>query len=199
MISDWEQQENETVRAYEAFTIYRSLGAGRTLEKAWNVYAPEGEKNLPMADSFKNYSSKYQWVKRARAWDAHVLELEDQVLEKEAVQIKKTERNNRLDMLKVMRALAAKAANAVIDDKLSLKPADIKNVASIVALYMEQSRIEMGERLNLTAEKSASVTINNNTSLEISDAVATAKERLQSLIAQKPTARTTSGDNERVQ
>lgn len=196
MINDWDQQENETARAYEAFCVYRNLGTARTLEKAWAIFAPEGEKNLPMPSTFQGYSSRHQWVKRARAWDSHVLELEDEALQAEAVKIKKTERNNRLDMLKVLRAVSAKAANKVMEND-NMKIADIKNVASIVALYMEQSRIEMGERLNLGAEKPAQVTTNIN--LELGDAVATAKERLQSLITQKSPARTTGGDTERIQ
>jgi hypothetical protein len=199
MISDWEQQENESARAYEAFCVYRNLGTARTLEKAWAIFAPDSEKNLPMNDTFKGYSSRYQWVKRVRAWDSHVLKLEDEALQAEAVKIKKTEKNNRLEMLKVLRAISAKAANAVIDDKGAIKMSEVKNVASIVALYMDQSRIEMGERLDMTQGKPAQVTINNNTSLELGDAVATAKERLQSLLTQKSSARTTGGDTEHIQ
>lgn len=195
----WEKLENESDRAYQAFTIYRNMNKERTLDGAWEIFSSDLRDTS--YDTFRAYSTKFQWAKRARAWDAHVLSLESEASEKELIKARNTERKNRLEMLKVLRALSAKAANSVLDtDKqgnpIISKSADMKNVAAIVQMYLEQSRLEMGERA-IATQKEANVTINNN--LELGDAIGTAKDRLQSLLSQKSIDRTTSGDNERLQ
>lgn len=197
---EWDQQENEPDRAYAAFNIFKNIGPTRSIDKAWRIFADEVDRDKPIPTYFRGYSTKHKWADRCRAWDSHILKLEDEAFEKEAHQIRKTEKKNRLEMLKVLRALSAKAANAVIDEQKAIisKTSDIKNVASIIEMYLQQSRIEMGERAaTVGASEQPTVTINNN--LELGDAVANAKERLQSLITQKPAPRAASGDTERLQ
>lgn len=58
----WERQEGETTKAYAAFCVYRDLGSDRSLSKA----AESLGKSKPMMEQ---WSSKYDWVKRAEAWD----------------------------------------------------------------------------------------------------------------------------------
>lgn len=61
----YDRLETESVKAYEAFTIYRDLGTNRTLE---NVAT-----KLSKSETLINrWSFTYAWVDRAAAWDDHI-------------------------------------------------------------------------------------------------------------------------------
>ena len=58
----WEQQDKETVQAYEAFSLYRSLGAARSLRKV----AQKLHKSFTI---MSRWSSRHKWADRVRAYD----------------------------------------------------------------------------------------------------------------------------------
>jgi hypothetical protein len=58
----WERQPEETAVAYEAFTVYRDLGASRSLSKA----SRQLSKSKPL---LQRWSSTWSWVARVDAWD----------------------------------------------------------------------------------------------------------------------------------
>ncbi len=61
----WDHQDGETSEGFQAFAVYRDLGPDRSLTMA----APEaGYSRTQM----KEFSRKYDWVVRARAWDRRV-------------------------------------------------------------------------------------------------------------------------------
>jgi len=62
----WERQPGETAKAYAAFCVYRDLGPGRSLEKAAQAMGYKSRKN------FSIWHSKYEWVKRAEAYDEYL-------------------------------------------------------------------------------------------------------------------------------
>lgn len=189
---EWERQDNETEDQYRAFLIYRDLGNQRSLVKAWKLYAPDATDN-PSA-SFGGWSSRHKWRDRAREWDRHMQRIEDATQENEFKKVRRAEKENRLEMLNALRLTATHLANVTIGDKASLtKSSDIKNTAAVIALYLEQSRIEMGE----STKGGSEITV--NTKVDLSDAVASARERLQSLVAEKPRATQATRDNKLVQ
>ena len=67
MAEIWERLPGESSKAYEAFCIYRDLGVDRSIEKtAKNRLKPGSYSWL------RNWSSKYNWVERARAYDDYL-------------------------------------------------------------------------------------------------------------------------------
>jgi hypothetical protein len=65
----WEKREKESARAFNAFCIYRNLPPyERALEKCCQKL---GKKWTGYHSQLKAWSSKFDWVKRAGAWDAY--------------------------------------------------------------------------------------------------------------------------------
>lgn len=60
----WLQREGETHKAYEAFEVYLNLGT----ERSNRATAKRIGKSVQLID---RWSSRHEWVKRARAWDNH--------------------------------------------------------------------------------------------------------------------------------
>lgn len=58
----WERQEKESPQAYEAFTVYRDLGVGRT-------FAAVAEKLQKSVSLIHRWKDKWDWEIRADAWD----------------------------------------------------------------------------------------------------------------------------------
>lgn len=58
-------RSDETAKAFRAFEVYRDMGADRTLERV----AATVPVRLP---SVKDWSSKFEWQARVRAYDEHV-------------------------------------------------------------------------------------------------------------------------------
>lgn len=78
------QQEGESDRAWLAFVIYRDMGAGRTIDGAYELYrarldqsnlakseqVQKSPKRLRIASpSFKEWSKKFNWAERVKDWD----------------------------------------------------------------------------------------------------------------------------------
>jgi hypothetical protein len=61
----WERQKGETQKAFEAFCIYRDMGADRSLSK---VSQQLGKHKVLL----QRWSSRWQWVLRVEAWDDHL-------------------------------------------------------------------------------------------------------------------------------
>lgn len=62
MPEPWERQEKESDPAWEAFTVYRDMGAERSLAKTGQHL---GKSTVLM----EGWSVKHGWVRRAAAWD----------------------------------------------------------------------------------------------------------------------------------
>ena len=58
----WEQQDGESAKAFEAFATYRDLGAERSIAKT-------GQKLHKNLTTLGEWSVKWKWVERCRAYD----------------------------------------------------------------------------------------------------------------------------------
>lgn len=58
----WERQEGETDKAYEAFALYRDMGASRSVRDV-------AQKLGKSATLISRWSSANNWVERVSAWD----------------------------------------------------------------------------------------------------------------------------------
>lgn len=79
----WDRGEDEPASAYARFVVYKSLGCGRSLDRAYHVWqrrrdrAP-GEEKLRKATgrapgSWSKLSSQFDWPARATAYDIDAL------------------------------------------------------------------------------------------------------------------------------
>jgi hypothetical protein len=67
-MNPWEPQQKESMPAYAAFAEYRDLGPERSIE----AVSRKVSKSLPL---LKRWSSRWSWVERAKAYDAHLDEI----------------------------------------------------------------------------------------------------------------------------
>lgn len=66
----WEPQEGESARAFACFSVYRDLGARRTLREAAGLfYGKEDRPTRGERDTVKRWSSAYDWIERSRHYD----------------------------------------------------------------------------------------------------------------------------------
>jgi hypothetical protein len=71
MTKAYDRQEGETTKAYSAFTIYRDMGATRSLEKtAGKFYTPDSPQKRPRnITQIEVWSRIYHWIDRCRKYD----------------------------------------------------------------------------------------------------------------------------------
>jgi hypothetical protein len=61
----YDRETDESAKAFEAWTVYRDLGAERSLQKASEMYYGHGAN----VGQFERWSRRFGWVERARAFD----------------------------------------------------------------------------------------------------------------------------------
>ena len=71
----WDRLEKESPKAYIAFSSYRDLGPTRSVEKAFAALNP-GKKRSGRPAEWYVWSSKFDWVERAEAFDAYADEIQ---------------------------------------------------------------------------------------------------------------------------
>ncbi len=64
-MNPWDQQANESSKAFERFALYRDMGAGRSLRKL-------GKDLALNASTLAEISKKHNWQERVVAFDAYV-------------------------------------------------------------------------------------------------------------------------------
>ena len=73
VIKSYDRQEDETIKAYAAFCIYRDLGVDRALkttsEKYYSVECPQNVRRAKNMRQIEVWSSKYKWIDRCKDYD----------------------------------------------------------------------------------------------------------------------------------
>lgn len=134
----WERQPEETARAFEAFVVYRDLGANRSLRKT----AQELNKNCT---TIAEWSSKYDWVKRVAAWDAEQDRINRIEMMAEMASTRKRQR-------KQARRMQEKGMELL--ESISIGDAKLSEVVSLLKAGMEQERIAIGDVGEVIEERS---------------------------------------------
>lgn len=136
----WERQPEETVKAFEAFVIYRDLGPERSITKVTQTL----NKSRPLIGE---WSSKYRWVERCAAFDHEQDRLHIMENNREIVEMKK----RHAVLGKNLQTVGAKALAAYLkknDAELeALTPAEIAN---LVKTGIELERKSRGEPETIT-------------------------------------------------
>jgi len=128
----WERQKGETSRAYEAFTVYRDMGANRSQSKTSKKL---GKNSRTIAD----WSTKYEWVKRAAAWDAE----QDRIARQAQVDEIKKMRKRHADLATAMLVKAAKALQRIPEDEV--KASDVSRLVETASKLERISRGDAGD------------------------------------------------------
>lgn len=96
----WERREVESVQSWDAFRIYRDMGA----ERSYAAVARQLRKSLTLINRWGRVN---EWALRVRAWDAHLDVLRRREREQESLAELESFRKRQRD-------LAAAATNAAI-------------------------------------------------------------------------------------
>lgn len=104
----WERQPNESAKAYEAFSLYLDMGAGRSLQKV----AQELSKSLTL---MKRWCKDWNWVERCADYDAEQRRIE---LEQTKKEVKKM-RERQLGTAILLQKKAVQALNELDFEDLS--------------------------------------------------------------------------------
>lgn len=128
----WERQKGETARAYEAFVAYRDMGAERSHNK---VVQTQGKSRATIGA----WSSKYEWVKRAAAWDAE----QDRIARQAQIDEIKRMRKRHADLANAMLIKAADALKSIPKDEI--KATDISRMVETASKLERISRGDVGD------------------------------------------------------
>lgn len=78
---EWEQLEDETGTAFDAFKVFRDLGVARTISEAYRLKT--GRKQAKRASGqWLAWAKRFRWIPRAAAFDRHVAAIEAREEEK---------------------------------------------------------------------------------------------------------------------
>lgn len=125
----WERQKGESPQAYEAFTSYRNMGPARSLRAV----------NQELSKSYTiiaRWSSSWNWVERARAWDNNLEKAAKREAEKKVKEM--TDRHIRIAMQLQKKALEELDAL----DTGALQPKEILSFIKEAANLERLSRLE---------------------------------------------------------
>lgn len=106
----WERQKNESQQAYEAFVVYRDLGAERSITRV----VQELNKSRALIGK---WSSRFKWVERCRAYDNHL----DEIARREAEKRYKEMTSRHIEIATTLQTRALKSLKALPEDAISPK------------------------------------------------------------------------------
>ena len=128
----WERQEGETVKAFEAFCVYRDLGKSRSQEKA-------AEKLSKSRQQMCKWSMKYNWVERVEAWE----EEQDRLIRVELTKDIGAMRKKHADIANALLIKAATALKKIPDSEI--KASDISKMIETATKLERISKGDVGD------------------------------------------------------
>lgn len=151
----WDRQPDESAKAYAAFCAFRDMGA---LKRSVLGLARQLERGH---DWLQEWSTRWDWRKRAEAWDAH-LEEEGRLAQIDAVR-DMNDRQARAGML-ILRKIAQRLEGDDVEnikalDINKLTASDIAKLAEVGARMERMARGEETERLGINSEEKTEHTI----------------------------------------
>ena len=135
----WDKMEKETAKSYSAFCVYRDMGLSRSLDKTRLAL---GKEKPGYNRTLEEWSSKYEWVARATAYDAYLLREQREKAEEE--RLKMSERHAKQAMAiqqKIVTRLQSLDANM-------LSPSDLIKWLDVSVKIERLARGESTENVN---------------------------------------------------
>ena len=130
MAEIWERQKDESNKAYHTFCIYRDLGPDRSLEKTREILG----KSAGYTRWMQTWSSKYDWVTRAQAYDDYIEGKKRKKNEKEILEM--AERH--VKVAKAFLLIIAQALQQI--DPAQLSPSDMAKWLEVATKLERLSR-----------------------------------------------------------
>lgn len=157
----WERMEEETYDSFSGFVAYRNIEPKqRTLANGVRFLYPEldekSDEFRAKVSQFTNWSSRYEWVRRAKAYDGHIDNIRTNV---RMERIKQAEEDI-LNMSEKMKQIANAALDHLLLDVSRLSPSLLLQYIKS-ALDLEASALGIG-RSNMGGENQGT-TVNVHT------------------------------------
>lgn len=152
----WEKQPGETAKAYQAFCVYRDLGAGRSLsiayERTGKGRSKTGERSgkTEAPRLWERWSSKYQWVERSQAYDRHIEQIRLAAIA-QATQVDTIE--NCLAEIEELRAVSQKSGKGAMINALKA----LKKIDEVLTSGVEIKTVEDVYKMASTAKTLATL------------------------------------------
>lgn len=140
----WERQQGEGVKAFEAFNTYMLMGTERSLTKVAN----ELNKSTAM---MARWSSQWNWVKRAAAWDVE----QENLARKDQIEAIKKMRKRHATLATQMLAKVTRKLSKMTEDELT--PQDMK---AWVETASKLERLSRGDTSEVIEERDGGAAFN---------------------------------------
>ena len=134
----WERQEGESVKAFEAFTVYLEMGDERSIREV-------AQRLAKSRTLIGRWSVTYQWVERVAAFDAEVQR------KAHAKAVKK-----RRNMVDRHISIALKMQEKALMALEQMDPADI-DPKNLIAMLREATKLEQEMRTAAVDERRAAI------------------------------------------
>lgn len=129
----WERQDGESGKAYEAFAVYRDMGAARTLSGA----ARQLGKSRALIDRWRR---QWNWEERVRAYDREL----ERAAHEEALKAVREMSRHHIDMALQMQTKALEGLTNLNAKKMRTK--------DVVALIHEGTKLERDSRAQIVED-----------------------------------------------
>lgn len=140
----WERQEGESVKAFEAFTVYLEMGDERSIREV-------AQRLAKSRTLIGRWSVTYQWVERVAAFDADVQR------KAHAKAVKK-----RRNMVDRHISIALKMQEKALMALEQMDPADI-DPKNLIAMLREATKLEQEMRTAAVDERRAAIADDEDT------------------------------------
>ena len=128
-----EKQSGESPQAWEAFKIYRDLGQGRSIDKAYKIYLGHHSSTKRASGRFRAWAVQHDWVDRAQAWDDYL-----ELLRRKAVE----------DYERTKGTNSSRRALQVQEELLNVKEALVKKMREMAEWPLERVVTEVDDEGN---------------------------------------------------
>ncbi|MEO0594554.1 MAG: hypothetical protein AAF126_00420 [Chloroflexota bacterium] len=142
----WERLPTDTDKSFQAFCIYRDMGAQRSLSKAYAMYkgatTAQEIRNAKSPDgTFTKWSSEHNWSERVSAYDVYQDGLRQ---ERNLARQKLIEDNAYDDYMVLRKAIAKYVGDYTAMGFNGVKPHDVSNLASLMKQADDYARRAVG-------------------------------------------------------
>lgn len=154
----WERLETDTEKSYEAFCIYRDMGARRSLRKVAEKVYGKSTVNLRYVEE---WSTNHNWQERVAAYDAYLAEERRKRKEQERVRIE----GNVLKDYHAMRKAIEKRLKLLSDTDYKANMGDLHSLLALMKTADDYARRAVGLPDKITENKndnSGTMNINHN-------------------------------------
>lgn len=133
----WERLLSDTDKSYEAFCIYRDMGANRSLAKTTTKYYGKDTASIRQVEK---WSSGHDWINRVRAYDTEQRRLQQQRNHQKRLEI---ESDALADYDMIRRAINKRVTTLEAVDYI-MPPSDLRDLINLMQQANAYARLNSG-------------------------------------------------------